>query len=67
MDGDPAGRDAVERTLAAAAEVLRLHVPNRYGVCMGCSALGGRLVFIECCVQRQWAEAVRARYAPPAD
>ncbi len=66
MDGDPAGRDAVERTLAAAAEVARQHVPNRYGCCVGCSALGGRLVFIEQCAQIQWAEAVRAAYARPA-
>jgi hypothetical protein len=66
VDGDPAERDAIAHTLAAAAEVLRQHVPNRYGVCLGCSELGGRLVFIECCVQRQWAEAARARYAPRA-
>jgi hypothetical protein len=57
----------MERTLAAAAEVLRLHVPNRYGVCMGCSALGGRLVFVEHCAQVRWAEAVRVAYARPAD
>ncbi|HYS40815.1 MAG TPA: hypothetical protein VEO01_34825 [Pseudonocardiaceae bacterium] len=67
MDGDPAGRDAMERILAAAAEVVRRHVPNRYGVCVGCSELGGRLVFIEYCGQRQWAEAVRAAYARPAE
>jgi hypothetical protein len=67
VDGDPAGRDGVRRTVAAADEVLRRHVPNRFGVCLGCSRLGGRLVFIECCAQRQWAEAVRARWARPAD
>jgi hypothetical protein len=65
---DPVPPDAVARTLAAAAaEVARRHRPNRYGVCLGCSELGGRLVFIERCEQLRWAEAVRALYAPPTE
>jgi hypothetical protein len=64
--GDPAGRDAIERTLAAATEILRLHTPDRDGWCHGCSALWGRLVLVEQCTQVRWATAVRAGYARPA-
>ena len=63
MEGDPAGRDAaLARTLAAAAEVVRVHVPDADGWCLGCLAQWGRLVFIEQCTQVQWAAAVRAAY-----
>jgi len=62
VDADPADREATERTLAAAAEVLRQHTPDADGWCLGCLAQWGRLVFIEQCTQVQWAAAVRAAY-----
>jgi len=62
VDADPAARDATDRVIAAAAEVLRQHVPDADGWCLGCLALWGRLVFIEGCTQVQWAAAVRAAY-----
>ncbi len=62
MDGDPAARDTLARTLAAAAEVMRQHTPDADGWCRGCLALWGRLMLIEQCTQLQWAVAVRAAY-----
>lgn len=66
VDGDPADRDAaLARTLAAAADVVRAHVPDADGWCLGCLALWGRLVLIEQCTQLRWATAVRAAYPGP--
>ncbi len=62
MDADPADRDAIERVLAAAAEVLRQHAPDRDGWCRGCLDTWGRLVFSEQCTQAQWAAAMYADY-----
>jgi hypothetical protein len=63
VDGDPADRDAVVHTLVAAADVVRVHVPDVDGWCLGCLALWGRLVSVEQCTQLHWAMAVRAAYA----
>jgi hypothetical protein len=52
--------------LAAAAEVLRQHVPDADGWCLGCLAVWDRLVFIEHCTQVRWAAAVRAAYTRPS-
>jgi hypothetical protein len=62
VDSDPAGREATESTLAAAADVLRHHVSDGAGWCLGCLAQWGRLVFIEQCTQVQWAAVVRSTY-----
>ena len=59
MDAD---REGIARTLAAAAEVVRQHVPDEDGWCVGCLASWGRLVLIEQGTQRQWAVAVYVRY-----
>ncbi len=61
MDADPAARDAIERTLAAADEVLRQHIPDRGGTCWGCLELWGQLAPYPC-LQAEWAMAVRAAY-----
>jgi len=57
---------AFARTLAAAADVVRAHIPDADGWCLGCLALWGRLVPIEQCTQLRWAAAVRAAYGTPA-
>jgi hypothetical protein len=62
VDVDPADRDGIARTVAAAGEVLRQHVPDADGWCLGCSASWGRLVLIEQCTQLEWATAVLTRY-----
>ena len=67
MAGDPVDQGAVERMLAAAAEALRVHVPNADGCCAGCLACWGRLVMFERCTQVEWAEAVREAYGGPAN
>jgi len=70
VDADAAARDAVERTLAAADEVVRQHVPDKGGTCWGCLELWGRLAPYPC-PQATWAIAVRAKFgsgqgpAPP--
>ena len=48
-----------------AAEVLRQHVPDGDGWCLGCSELWDRLVFIDQCQQARWATAVHVAYAMP--
>lgn len=58
---DP-GAGCLDRLLESAAEVLRRHVPDRDGWCLGCSQVWGRLVLIEQCTQAQWAAAVFAAY-----
>jgi hypothetical protein len=63
VDADPADRDAMERLLGAAAEVLRQHTPDQDGWCRGCLNTWGRLVLMEQCTQAQWAAAVHATYA----
>jgi hypothetical protein len=60
VEGDPAGRDAIERTLAAATEVLRQHTPDADGWCLGCLNIWDRLVLWEQCTQAGWAAAVHA-------
>lgn len=62
MDADPAAPDETSRVLRAAAEVLRQHLPDTDGWCLGCVALWGRLVFHEHCTQAQWARAIYAAY-----
>jgi len=62
VNGEPDEDAALARTLAAADAVLRQHVPDADGWCLGCSALWGRLVLIEQCTQRRWAAAVHAGY-----
>jgi hypothetical protein len=64
MDSDPQALSAVDRTVAAATEVLRMHRPDTDGWCLACLAAWGRLVFIEQCTLVQWAAAVHAKYVP---
>jgi hypothetical protein len=59
VTSDQAGRDAM---LATAAEVVRQHLPDADGWCLGCLTFWGRLVFIEQCTQLKWASAVQAIY-----
>jgi hypothetical protein len=68
VDVDPADRDGIARTLAAADEVLRQHVPDAGGTCWGCLNVWGRLAPYPC-QQARWATAVRATLGngePPA-
>jgi len=61
VDADPAAQDAIERTLAAADEVLRRHTSDAGGTCWGCRDVWGRLAPYPC-QQAKWAMAVRAAY-----
>lgn len=61
VDGDPTGRDAAERMLAAAADVSRQHIPDGDGWCAGCLDLWARLAPFPC-LQAQWAAATQAEY-----
>jgi hypothetical protein len=62
VNADSAAPDEASRLLARAAEVLRQHLPDADGWCVGCVLLWGRLVFYEQCTQAQWARAVRLAY-----
>jgi hypothetical protein len=65
VDADAVVRDAIGRTLAAAAEVLRQHTSDAGGLCWGCLDLWGRLAPYPC-EQVKWATAVRAAYTRTA-
>lgn len=66
MDGDPTTDDDRERVIAFAASVLRDHVPDADGWCLGCLSLWGRLA-PHPCEQAKWATAVYAAYVRPPD
>lgn len=61
MDTDPAARGALDRVLAAAAEVLRLHIPDAHRWCLGCLDTWQRLTPFPC-EQAKWANAIIATY-----
>jgi hypothetical protein len=61
VDVEPVDRDGIARTVAAAEELLRHHVPDAGGTCWGCLEWWGRLAPYPC-EQARWAAAVRAAY-----
>jgi hypothetical protein len=66
VDADPVAQEAMERVIAAAAEVLGQHIPDARGWCRGCLSLWGRLAPFPC-EQAKWAAAVREAYTDPPD